>query len=85
MINYKLHVSFDGSQSVTKTFAGSDRVLQIPFDPNNTDYQEYLKWLAEGNTPLPPDPTPEPEPLTAQQKLEAAGLTIEELKGLLGL
>jgi hypothetical protein len=27
----------------------------IPFDPDNTDYQTYLKWLAEGNTPLPPD------------------------------
>jgi hypothetical protein len=25
----------------------------IPFDPDNTDYQEYLKWVAEGNTPLP--------------------------------
>ena len=23
----------------------------IPFDPANTDYQEYLKWISEGNTP----------------------------------
>jgi hypothetical protein len=21
--------------------------------PDNTDYQAYLKWLADGNTPLP--------------------------------
>jgi hypothetical protein len=27
----------------------------IPFDPANTDYQEYLKWVAEGNEPAPPD------------------------------
>ena len=25
----------------------------IPFDPDNTDYQAYLKWVSEGNTPLP--------------------------------
>ena len=23
----------------------------IPFDPANTDYQEYLEWVSEGNTP----------------------------------
>ena len=27
----------------------------IPFDPANTDYQQYLAWLSEGNEPLPPD------------------------------
>lgn len=28
---------------------------QIPFSPDNTDYQAYLAWVAEGNEPLPAD------------------------------
>jgi hypothetical protein len=57
----------------------------IPFDPDNTDYAAYLAWLEEGNTP---DPAPDPEPiseLTTEQKLEAAGLTVAELRELFGL
>ena len=57
----------------------------IPPDPANTDYAAYLEWVEEGNTPLPA-PEPEPAPvLTTEQKLEAAGLTVAELRELFGL
>jgi hypothetical protein len=57
----------------------------IPPDPANTDYAAYLAWLEAGNTP---EPAPEPEPvseLTPAEKLAASGLTVEELKTLLGI
>jgi hypothetical protein len=27
--------------------------ISIPVNPDNTDYIAYLKWVSEGNTPLP--------------------------------
>ena len=57
----------------------------IPPDPANTDYQAYLEWVAQGGMPEPaPEPEPVPE-LTPAEKLAASGLTVEELKQLLGL
>ena len=35
----------------------------IPFDPANIDYQQYLRWLEEGNEP---EPWVEPKPLGAE-------------------
>jgi len=42
-------------------------------------------WLSEGNTPTSADPIPEPVELTPQEKLASAGLTVDELKELLGI
>ena len=57
----------------------------IPNDPGNRDCREYLDWLDAGNTPEPaPSPTPPPV-LTTEQKLEAAGLSVAELRELFGL
>ena len=57
----------------------------IPTDPANTDYAAYLEWVEAGNMPEPAPVVEPPAPLTTEQKLEAAGLTVAELKALFGL
>jgi hypothetical protein len=44
----------DGALKENAILRIADRAF-IPFDPANTDYQAYLKWLSEGNTPEPAD------------------------------
>lgn len=51
---YKLNIDSITGQDKNCVTRLSD-MASIPFDPANTDYQEYLKWLAEGNEPSPPD------------------------------
>jgi hypothetical protein len=51
---YKLNKKIPFSTDIEVVKRLSDNAF-IPFDPANTDYQEYLKWVAEGNEPLPAD------------------------------
>ena len=51
MITYKLvNDRFNNLSSIQRSDGWS-----IPIVDDNTDYQAYLKWVEEGNTPLPAD------------------------------
>jgi hypothetical protein len=49
---YQIQNDFQGNP-VAVTIVG--QIISIPMNPDNTDYQAYLKWVAEGNAPLPAD------------------------------
>jgi len=50
MIMYKLIKNLQGQEVAVERMADG---AFIPMANDNTDYQAYLKWVAEGNTPLP--------------------------------
>jgi hypothetical protein len=51
---YKLTNINPFSNKMETVFRIGDSAI-IPIDQSNTDYQAYLKWVAEGNTPEPAD------------------------------
>jgi len=54
-IRYKYQTNIDGNNCAVAKIVDDVFVASIPFAEDNTDYQEYLAWLAEGNTPEPAD------------------------------
>ena len=56
-MTYKLLKEYygDGTNVVIPAVIRKADNAQIPFDPANRDYQEYLKWVEAGNTADPAD------------------------------
>ena len=53
MIQYQLQNDPITNEVCAITIVGQN--ISIPLAPDNTDYQAYLAWVAEGNVPLPAD------------------------------
>jgi hypothetical protein len=85
-MNYTYQLCWDrlGNKLAGCILRVEDQLFISP-DPANRAFAEYLAWVEAGNSPLP---APDPEPhvvLSPSEKLAASGLTVAELKTLLGL
>ena len=47
---YKLYKDLVTDVVVSVFVSKNGKTYSVPFDENNTDYQDYLAWVAEGNT-----------------------------------
>lgn len=54
-ISYKLLDNLGEEPINVQLLQDGQPKLNIPFFPGNRHYEQYLEWLAEGNTPLPAD------------------------------
>ena len=70
----------NAEQTTLKREDEDGSVAFIPAAEGNRDYAEFISSEA---TAAPYVAPPEPPPLTTEEKLNAAGLTVEELKTLL--
>lgn len=71
----------DAEQTLLKRECSeSDAYAFIPASLDNLDYRKFLESGATAGDYVAP---PEPTPLTAEEKLNASGLTVAELRALL--
>jgi hypothetical protein len=75
---YKIMIGPSGGRVIAKFVNGGILSFSDP-SPGNTDYEEYLQWVAAGNTPEPPDP---PRPPVDEPSLEDRVAAVELIVNL---